>query len=174
MRALKLGLLVLGIAAIAYSVHRIGLLPILEALARLRWWELLLVCLPYAAITAVDTVGWRYAFSADPAPFWRLLGARLAGEALNLVTALGFKPSVAAEKSPGGFDSHPLPLPVPLTENSRSGSGRGRRPVAQTAGLHPCSMAHALSSEPQAPAGGCRAGLDAGGAYKDASGSVTR
>ena len=89
MRALKLGLLVLGIAAIAYSVHRIGLLPILEALARLRWWELLLVCLPYAAITAVDTMGWRYAFSADPAPFWRLLGARLAGEALNLVTALG-------------------------------------------------------------------------------------
>ena len=26
------------------------------------------------------------------------------------MTALGFKPSVAAEKSPGGFDSHPLPF----------------------------------------------------------------
>jgi hypothetical protein len=47
------------------------------------------VCLPYAVITAVDTLGWRYAFPRDPAPFLRLVGARLAGEALNLVTALG-------------------------------------------------------------------------------------
>ena len=28
----------------------------------------------------------------------------------DLVTALGFKPSVAAEKLLGGFDSHPLPF----------------------------------------------------------------
>ena len=28
----------------------------------------------------------------------------------DLVTAAGFKPVVAAEKPPGGFDSHPLPL----------------------------------------------------------------
>jgi glycosyltransferase 2 family protein len=89
MRALKLVLLVLGIAAIAYAIHRIGWAPILEALARLTWWQLALVCLPYAVITAVDTLGWRYAFPRDPAPFLRLVGARLAGEALNLVTALG-------------------------------------------------------------------------------------
>ncbi|HEU4440311.1 MAG TPA: lysylphosphatidylglycerol synthase domain-containing protein [Methylomirabilota bacterium] len=89
MRALKLVLLALGLAAIVYSVHRIGLAPILEALARLTWWQLLVVCVPFAAIMAVDTLGWRYAFRRDPAPFWRLFGARLAGEALNLVTALG-------------------------------------------------------------------------------------
>ena len=89
MRALKLVLLVLGIAAIVYAIHRIGWAPILEALARLTWWQLALVCLPYAVITAVDTLGWRYAFPRDPAPFLRLVGARLAGEALNLVTALG-------------------------------------------------------------------------------------
>ena len=89
MRALKAVLLALGIAAIAYSVHRIGWAPILEALARLTWWQLAVVCLPYAVITAVDTLGWRYAFPRDPAPFRRLVGARLAGEALNLVTALG-------------------------------------------------------------------------------------
>ena len=89
MRALKLVLLVLGIAAIVYAIHRIGWAPILEALARLTWWQLALVCLPYAVITAVDTLGWRYAFPRDPAPFLRLGGARLAGEALNLVTALG-------------------------------------------------------------------------------------
>lgn len=89
MRALKLVLLVLGIAAIVYAIHRIGWAPILEALARLTWWQLALLCLPYAVITAVDTLGWRYAFPRDPAPFLRLVGARLAGEALNLVTALG-------------------------------------------------------------------------------------
>ena len=89
MRRVKAVLLVLGIVAIAVSVYRIGPAPILEALARLTWWQLVLVCLPYAAIMAVDTLGWRFAFPRDPAPFHRLYGARLAGEALNLVTALG-------------------------------------------------------------------------------------
>ena len=89
MRRLKAVLLVLGIAAIAASVYHIGPAPILEALARLTWWQLVLVCLPYAGIMAVDTLGWRFAFPSAPAPFHRLYGARLAGEALNLVTALG-------------------------------------------------------------------------------------
>ena len=89
MRALKLILLVLGMAVIAFSVHRIGWTPILETLARLTWWQLVVVCLPYAVIMAVDTLGWRFAFPRDPAPFHRLYGARLAGEAVNLVTAFG-------------------------------------------------------------------------------------
>jgi uncharacterized protein (TIRG00374 family) len=89
MRALKLILLVLGMAVIAFSVHRIGWTPILETLARLTWWQLIVVCMPYAVIMAVDTLGWRFAFPRDPAPFHRLYGARLAGEALNLATAFG-------------------------------------------------------------------------------------
>ena len=89
MRTLKLVLLVLGAAVIAFSVHRIGLGPILVTLGRLTWWQLIVVCLPYAAIMAVDTLGWRFAFPGAPAPFHRLFGARLAGEALNLVTAFG-------------------------------------------------------------------------------------
>ena len=40
----------------------------------------------------------------------------------DLVTVAGFKPVVAAEKSPGGFDSLPLPFlalvrPLQLTRN---------------------------------------------------------
>jgi glycosyltransferase 2 family protein len=89
MRVLKVGLLVFGIAVIAFSVHRIGWTPILETLTRLTWWQLVVVCLPYAVILAVDTLGWRFAFPRDSAPFLRLCGARLAGEALNLVTAFG-------------------------------------------------------------------------------------
>ncbi|MGH7398019.1 MAG: lysylphosphatidylglycerol synthase transmembrane domain-containing protein [Candidatus Rokuibacteriota bacterium] len=89
MRRVKAVLLVVGIVVIAVSVYRIGPGPILAALARLAWWQLIVICLPYAAIMAVDTLGWRFAFLRDPAPFHRLYGARLAGEALNLVTALG-------------------------------------------------------------------------------------
>jgi uncharacterized protein (TIRG00374 family) len=89
MRGVKSVLVVLGIAVIAVSVYRIGPGPILETLARLTWWQLVVVCLPYAVIMAVDTLGWRFAFPRDPAPFRRLYAARLAGEALNLVTALG-------------------------------------------------------------------------------------
>ena len=89
MRRVKALLLVVAVAAIALAVHRIGPSPILEALARLRWWQLLLVCLPYAGIAVVDTLGWRFAFPRAAAPFHRLCGARLAGEALNLVTAVG-------------------------------------------------------------------------------------
>src|SRR5512145_2224241 len=86
MRRVKAVLLGLGILVIALSVYRIGPAPILEALARLTWWQLVLVCLPYAALMAVDTLGWRFAFPREAAPFRRLYGARLAGEALNLVT----------------------------------------------------------------------------------------
>ncbi len=89
MHRVKAILLVVGIVVIAVSVYRIGPGPILEALARVTWWQLIVVCLPYAAIMAVDTLGWRFAFRRDPAPFHRLYGARVAGEALNLVTALG-------------------------------------------------------------------------------------
>jgi len=89
MRAVKAVFLVLGAILLGVLVYRVGAEPILEALGRLAWWQFVLVCLPYAVITAADTLGWRYAFARDRAPFWRLYGARLAGEALNVVTAVG-------------------------------------------------------------------------------------
>jgi uncharacterized protein (TIRG00374 family) len=97
MRTVKLVLLILGIGAIALSIHHIGWAPVGAALERLAWWQLVLVCLPYAVITAVDTLGWRFAFPRDAAPFRRLFGARLAGEALNLVTAVGSMGGEAAK-----------------------------------------------------------------------------
>jgi uncharacterized protein (TIRG00374 family) len=89
MRILKTVLLVLGVLVLGVLVHRVGTEPILEALARLTWWQFALICLPYAAIMAVDTLGWRFAFARDRAPFRRLYGARVVGEALNVATALG-------------------------------------------------------------------------------------
>src|SRR6185503_4469714 len=89
MRTVKAVFLVLGAALLGVLVYRVGAEPILQTLRRLTWWQFVLVCMPYAIITAVDTLGWRFAFARDRAPFWRLYGARLAGEALNVVTAVG-------------------------------------------------------------------------------------
>ena len=89
MRALKAILLVLGVLFLAALVYWVGAGAILETMRRLAWWQFVLICLPYAVIMAVDTMGWRFAFARDHAPFWRLYGARYVGEALNMVTALG-------------------------------------------------------------------------------------
>ena len=88
MRWLRPGLFVAGVLLVGYLVMQIGSQPIVEALSRLAWWQFALLCLPYAVIMAVDTLGWRYAFARDGAPFFTLLGARIAGDALNLVTAV--------------------------------------------------------------------------------------
>ena len=89
MRILKPILLLAGAILVGVLVYRVGAAAIVETLGRLTWWQFALVCLPYALISAVDTLGWRYAFARDRAPFHRLLGARLAGEAVNIVTAVG-------------------------------------------------------------------------------------
>jgi uncharacterized protein (TIRG00374 family) len=89
MRILKTVLLIIGIVLLGVLVHRVGTVAILQTLGRLTWWQFVLICLPYAAIMAVDTLGWRFAFARDRAPFRRLYRARVIGEALNIVTALG-------------------------------------------------------------------------------------
>jgi uncharacterized protein (TIRG00374 family) len=97
MRAFKTLLFVLGAGLLGVLVYRVGPEPILQALNRLTWWQCILVCLPYGLSTALDTLGWRFAFARDRAPFWRLYGARLAGESLNLVAAVGPVPGEAAK-----------------------------------------------------------------------------
>ena len=89
MRALKTVLFVVSLLFLVALVYWVGAGPILETMRRLTWWQFVLVCLPYVVIMAVDTLGWRFAFARDHAPFWRLYGARVVGEALNVVTAIG-------------------------------------------------------------------------------------
>jgi len=88
-RFVKPLLFVAGAVLLAVLIRRVGAEPILATLRALAWWQFVLVCLPHGVILAVDTLGWRFAFAQDRAPFWRLYGARLAGEALNVVTAVG-------------------------------------------------------------------------------------
>src|SRR5437016_823719 len=69
-------------------IVRVGSDEALSATARALGWRSLLVCLPFALIMAVDTLGWRYAFAYDRVPFLRLVAARIAGEAVNVMTAV--------------------------------------------------------------------------------------
>src|SRR5215467_1826723 len=88
-RALRAILFVGGVALLAFLVVRVGASALVSILRRLEWWQLVLVCLPFGLGMAVDTLGWRYAFVGEPPPYPRMLAARIAGEALNLITALG-------------------------------------------------------------------------------------
>src|SRR5499427_626904 len=88
-RTLRAILFVGGVALLAFLVVRVGASALVSILRRLEWWQLVLVCLPFGLGMAVDTLGWRYAFVGEPPPYPRMLAARTAGEALNLVTALG-------------------------------------------------------------------------------------
>ena len=87
MRALRLVLFLAGLAVIAWLVSRIGFAPVASSFGELSW-RLAIVCLPYALVMAVDTLGFRYAFARNDIPFVSLFGARLAGEAINVVTPL--------------------------------------------------------------------------------------
>src|SRR3989442_1218543 len=88
MRAFPSFSIVLGLAILAVLVGLVGRDEALAATARALGWRSFLVCLPFALIMAVDTLGWRFAFAYDRVPFLRLVGARMAGEALNVMTAV--------------------------------------------------------------------------------------
>ncbi len=79
---------VAGLAIMVILIVRVGSDEALTATARALGWRSLLVCLPFALIMSVDTLGWRYAFAYDRVPFLRLVAARIAGEAVNVLTAV--------------------------------------------------------------------------------------
>jgi len=79
---------VIGLAILGILVALVGKDETLAATARALGWQSLLVCLPFALIMAVDTLGWRYAFAYDRVPFLRLMAARVAGEAVNVMSAV--------------------------------------------------------------------------------------
>src|SRR5205809_7958047 len=94
MRFVKRLLLLAGAILLAVLVHRVGAEPVLETLRALAWRQFVIICLPYGVIPAADTLGWRFGFPPDRAPFWRLYRARLARRA---PTAL---PSAASVRGP--------------------------------------------------------------------------
>jgi uncharacterized protein (TIRG00374 family) len=87
-------LVVLGLAVVGYLVARIGPGAIWSSFLVLGWRLPLVLVFPYALAAVVDTLAW-WLLLPRAAPFWLLLRARLAGEAVNLATptmAVGGEP----------------------------------------------------------------------------------
>jgi glycosyltransferase 2 family protein len=79
-----------GAIALAAFTYVTGAESLLSALTRITWWQFVLVCAVYGAGVIADTLGWRYTLGRDRVPrFLSLLAAKCAGEAVNVVTALG-------------------------------------------------------------------------------------
>jgi uncharacterized protein (TIRG00374 family) len=97
-------LISLGLALVAYLVHSVGPAAIWRSFETLSWRLLVVLCFPYSVTTMLHTLGWHYVFSVPPRSFGRLVGARLAGEAVNLATptaSVGGEPVKAYLLGPG-------------------------------------------------------------------------
>lgn len=83
---LRLVLVVAGVALVGYLIAEVGPHAIGSAFASLSWRLLLVVVFPTGLAVVVDTLGWHFTFAQPPRSFARLLGIRLAGEAVNMAT----------------------------------------------------------------------------------------
>lgn len=86
MKVARLILLALGLAGLAYLIAATGPGTVLASVQSLSWWLLVVIAFPFALVTGLDTLGWRFAFRRDLASFPTLLSVRLAGEAFNATT----------------------------------------------------------------------------------------
>ena len=85
-KALRIGLFVLGAVLLGVLVARNEPAAIFSAIGRLSWRLGVLVCFPFVLVAIFDTLGWRYAFRRNRVGFGTLLWVRLAGEAVNMST----------------------------------------------------------------------------------------
>jgi uncharacterized membrane protein YbhN (UPF0104 family) len=82
-------LLVGSAVALFLLIRHFGLESITSAIARITWWQFALICLIHGVGVILDTIGWRFTFVGARPVFARLLAARCAGQAVNVVTAVG-------------------------------------------------------------------------------------
>jgi uncharacterized membrane protein YbhN (UPF0104 family) len=88
-RLLRTLLLVLGATALIALVVRLGADSVVSTLARVTWWQFGLICLAHGVSVVADTYAWRLTIRGAPPSLWRLLAAKCAGEAFNVLTAIG-------------------------------------------------------------------------------------
>ena len=105
----RLVLLLAGAGAIGYLLHEIGPRAVGQTFRSLGWGLVVVLSAPHAVSVALDTLGWRVLLREHDVPFAVLLRARLAGEAVNLITP-------AASMGGEPLKAYLLRPYVPLTE----------------------------------------------------------
>lgn len=90
MTRVKTLLLVLGFGVLGGLIYKVGPAKVTASLGQVGWGAVLLL-LPNLAAQVLDTMGWRRSFRQDPGlPLPTLFWARVAGEAVNLVTPTAY------------------------------------------------------------------------------------
>ena len=85
-RLLRLLLLAVGLAVVFWLVWDLGPAAVWEAGHTLSWRLGLVVLFPFCVAVVLDTLGWRVLLPTCRVPWRTLAAARLAGEAVNLLT----------------------------------------------------------------------------------------
>jgi uncharacterized membrane protein YbhN (UPF0104 family) len=88
-QAVRIVLLAGGTLGLLALCYHLGADSLGAVLATVTGWQFLLICAIYGVSVVADTFGWRLTLPAERPAFHRLLAARCAGEAVNLLTALG-------------------------------------------------------------------------------------
>jgi uncharacterized membrane protein YbhN (UPF0104 family) len=86
---MRIVLLAGGTVGLLALCYHLGADSLGAVLATITGWQFLLICAIHGASVVADTFGWRFTLPAERPAFHRLLAARCAGEAVNLLTALG-------------------------------------------------------------------------------------
>jgi hypothetical protein len=106
MRTMRITLLAAGAQTISERQEPQGAGSIASALTRIAWWQFGLLCAIHGIGVIIDALGWRYAFARDRVPFYKLLAARCAGDAVNVLSAAA---SVGGEPVKAWVLRHEIP-----------------------------------------------------------------
>jgi putative membrane protein len=88
-------LVLVGLGVVAYLFHQVGPRAVLASVRTLGWRLPIVLLLPFSVAVTLDTLAWRMLLPDRHVPLTVLLRARLAGEAVNLMTptaAVGGEP----------------------------------------------------------------------------------
>src|SRR5262245_16571005 len=85
-RFARLVLFVVGALLLGALVAANDPAAIVASITGLSWRLAIVLCFPASLVMVFDTLGWHYAFPRAAVAFPALLGARLAGEAFNMIT----------------------------------------------------------------------------------------
>jgi uncharacterized protein (TIRG00374 family) len=82
----RLALMLAGSGVVAYLLYQVGPYAVWASIRALGWRLLIILAGPSSAALVLDALGWRVLLRDHGIPLKVLLRARLAGEAVNMIT----------------------------------------------------------------------------------------